>query len=88
MVKIRLKRMGCKKNPVYRIVVVDGRDKRETRAIEELGHYNPKRKEMKLNKESALEWIKKGAQPTETAQYLINNCDDNGNLVRKAEAVA
>lgn len=87
MVKIRLKRLGYKKNPSYRIVVIDSRDKREGAPIEELGHYNPKTKEMKLNKESALNWIKKGAQATETVQYLIKNCDDNGALVynKKAE---
>lgn len=83
MVKIRLKRMGYKKNPIFRIVVIDVRSKREGAPIEELGHYNPKRKEMKLNKESALEWIKKGAQPTETVQYLINNCNKEGGLTVK-----
>lgn len=87
MVKIRLKRLGYKKNPTYRIVVIDSRDKREGAPIEELGHYNPKTKEMKLNKESALNWIQKGAQATETVQYLIKNCDENGMLVynKKAE---
>lgn len=86
MVKIRLKRMGYKKNPIFRIVVIDVRSKREGAPIEELGHYNPKRKEMKLNKESALEWIKKGAQPTETVQYLINNCNSEGGLTVKEKA--
>ena len=81
MVKIRLKRLGYKKNPTYRVVVIDSRDKREGAPIEELGHYNPKTKEMKLNKESALNWIKKGAQATETVQYLIKNCDENGALI-------
>ncbi len=81
VVKIRLKRLGYKKNPTYRIVVIDSRDKREGAPIEELGHYNPKTKEMKLNKESAENWIKKGAQATETVQYLIKNCDENGALV-------
>ena len=83
MVKIRLKRLGYKKNPVFRIVVINSTEKREGRPIAELGFYNPKRKEMKLDKESALDWIKKGAQPTETVKYLINNCDENGYLVRK-----
>lgn len=81
MVKIRLKRLGYKKNPTYRVVVIDSRCKREGAPIEELGHYNPKTKEMKLNKESALNWIKKGAQVSETVQYLIKNCDENGALV-------
>ena len=80
MVKIRLRRMGMKRTPHYRVVVINSREKREGRPIEELGFYNPKTKEMKLNKEAALEWIKKGAQPTETVQYLINNCNDDGSL--------
>ncbi|MEI8378179.1 MAG: 30S ribosomal protein S16 [bacterium] len=86
MVKIRLKRMGYKRNPIFRIVVIDVRSKREGAPIQELGHYNPKRKEMKLNKEAALEWIQKGAQPTETVQYLINNCNEEGGLVVKEKA--
>lgn len=81
MVKIRLKRLGYKKNPTYRIVVIDSRSKREGAPIEELGFYNPKTKEMKLNKESAENWVKKGAQTSETVAYLIKNCDENGNLV-------
>ncbi len=81
MVKIRLKRLGYKKNPTYRIVVIDSRSKREGAPIEELGYYNPKTKEMKLNKESAENWVKKGAQATETVAYLIKNCDENGALV-------
>ena len=87
MVKIRLKRLGYKKNPTFRIVVIDSRSKREGAPIEELGHYNPKTKEMKLNKESAQNWIQKGAQASETVQYLIRNCDENGSLIynKKAE---
>lgn len=83
MVKIRLKRMGYKKNPVYRIVVLNSTTKREAAPIEQLGHYNPKTKEMKLDKASALEWIKKGAQPTETVKYLIDNADAEGKLIYK-----
>ena len=81
MVKIRLKRLGYKKNPTYRIIAIDSREKREGAPIEELGHYNPKTKEMKLNKVSAENWLKKGAQATETVQYLIKNCDENGALI-------
>lgn len=83
MVKIRLKRLGSKRNPIYRIIVIDGREKREGRPIEELGFYNPRKKELRLAKEKATEWVKKGATPTETVQYLINNSDAEGNLVRK-----
>ena len=80
MVKIRLKRMGYKKNPVYRIVVLNSTTKREAAPIQQLGFYNPKTKEMQLDKQSALDWIKKGAQPTQTVQFLINNCNDEGKL--------
>ena len=80
MVKIRLKRFGYKKNPTYRIIVIDSRSKREGAPIEELGHYNPKTKEMKLNKTQAVAWIQKGAQATETVSYLIKNCNDDGTL--------
>jgi len=83
MVKIRLKRLGYKRNPIYRIIVIDSKEKREGRSLAELGFYNPKRKELKLDKTTANEWIQKGAQPTDTVKYLISNCDEAGNLVRK-----
>ena len=87
MLKIRLKRMGAKKNPSYRIIVINSTTKREGRPIEELGYYNPKTKEMKLNKESALSWVSKGAQPTDTVKYLIANCNDDGSLNYKKKEV-
>ncbi len=80
MVKIRLRRLGYKKNPVYRIVVLNSTTKRETAPIQHLGFYNPKTKEMKLDKKSALEWVAKGAQPTRTVQFLIDKCNDDGTL--------
>ena len=80
MVKIRLKRLGYKKNPTYRIVVLNSTTKREAAPIQQLGHYNPKTKEMQLDKQAALEWIKKGAQPTQTVKFLIDNCTDEGKL--------
>ena len=80
MLKIRLKRLGAKKNPTYRIIVINSTTKREGRPIQELGHYNPKTKVMKLDKASALDWISKGAQATETVAYLIKNCNDDGTL--------
>ena len=70
MVKIRLKRMGYKKNPFFRIVVIDIRSKREGAPIEELGYYNPKSKDLKLDNAKALEWVKKGIT---TAVNMINN---------------
>lgn len=80
MVKIRLKRLGYKKNPSYRIVVIDSRSKREGAPIEELGYYNPKTKEMKLNVERAKARLAQGAQATETVTYLINNSNQDGSL--------
>ena len=87
MLKIRLKRLGAKKSPSFRIIVINSTTKREGRPVEELGWYNPKTKEMKFNKESALDWISKGAQPTETVKYLIANCNDDGTLNYKKKEV-
>lgn len=88
MLKIRLKRLGAKKQPSYRIIVINSTTKREGRPIQELGHYNPKTKVMKLDKASALDWISKGAQPTETVAYLIKNCNNDGTLnYKKKETV-
>ena len=70
-VKIRLKRMGSKKNPFYRVVVADERAPRDGRFIEEVGYYDPLTKELKLDNEKAVEWIGKGAQPTDTARALL-----------------
>ena len=70
-VKIRLKRLGAKKNPFYRIVVADSRSPRDGGLIEELGYYNPMNKELKLDNEKAADWVKKGAQPTDTARALL-----------------
>ncbi|MCQ2744677.1 MAG: 30S ribosomal protein S16 [bacterium] len=88
MLKIRLKRLGAKKAPTYRVIVINSTTKREGRPVEELGYYNPKTKEMKLNKESAEAWVKKGAQPTDTVKYLMANCNADGSLnYKKKEAV-
>lgn len=80
MLKIRLKRLGAKKNPTYRVIVINSTTKREGRPIQELGHYNPKTKVMKLDLAAAQDWVKKGAQPTETVAYLIKNCNEDGTL--------
>ena len=71
MVKIRLSRKGKKHAPFYRIVVTDKRTKRDGKPIEEIGTYNPMTKELKLDKLKAEEWIKKGAQPSETVAILL-----------------
>ena len=73
MVKIRLKRLGMKKNPFYRIVVIDSRSARNGRAIEEIGYYNPVSEpvELKINDERAKYWLSTGAQPTDTTRALL-----------------
>lgn len=70
-VKIRLKRMGSKKNPFYRMVVADERAPRDGRYIEQLGYYNPFTKELKLDNDKAKQWLGNGAQPTDTARALL-----------------
>jgi small subunit ribosomal protein S16 len=81
MVRIRLKRLGRKHRPFYRIVVTDIRNRRDGAPLLELGYYNPISKQLKLDKKAALEWISKGAQPTDAAQRLINKADENGELI-------
>lgn len=73
MVKIRLRRMGAKKNPFYRIVVADSRSPRDGRFIEELGIYDPLADPavIKVDLEKAQAWIKNGAQPTDTVRGLL-----------------
>ncbi len=87
MLKIRLKRLGAKKAPIYRIIVINSTTKREGRPIQELGFYNPKSKEMKLDKATAESWISKGAQPTDTVAYLLKNCNEDGTLNYKKSDV-
>ena len=73
MVKIRLRRLGAKKAPFYRIVVADSRFPRDGRFIEEIGYYNPLTTpvEIKIDSERAQQWIKNGAQPTDTVRALL-----------------
>ena len=73
MVKIRLRRMGAKKNPFYRVVVADSRFPRDGRFIEEFCTYNPQTTpaELKVDAERAQAWIKTGAQPTDTVRSLL-----------------
>ena len=72
-VKIRLRRMGAKKAPFYRVVVADRRFPRDGRFIEEIGYYNPISNpvEIKIDAEKAQTWIKNGAQPTDTVKALL-----------------
>ncbi|MCC8098378.1 MAG: 30S ribosomal protein S16 [Eubacterium sp.] len=73
MVKIRLKRMGAKKSPFYRIVVADSRVPRGGKAIAELGYYDPTKHPavLKVDAEAAKDWLSKGAQPTDTVRALL-----------------
>jgi small subunit ribosomal protein S16 len=72
-VKIRLKRLGAKKAPFYRLVVADSRSPRDGRFIEEIGYYNPitEPAEIKIDEEKALKWLKNGAQPSDTVKNLF-----------------
>lgn len=72
-VKIRLNKMGAKKRPFYRVVVADSRAPRDGRFIEILGHYNPivEPIELEIDKEKAQDWLKKGAQPSDTVKRLF-----------------
>ena len=72
-VKIRLKRIGAKKAPFYRVVVADSRYPRDGRFIEEIGYYHPLTNpvDIKIDAEKAAKWISNGAQPTETVKSLL-----------------
>lgn len=80
--KIRLKRIGRKKQAAYRIVVVEESKARDTRVVDDLGAYNPRTDELLLDEARALEWLKKGAQPTDTARTLLSK---RGVLARFAQ---
>ncbi|MDI3280531.1 MAG: 30S ribosomal protein S16 [Bacillota bacterium] len=86
-VRIRLRRMGAKKQPFYRLVVADSRSPRDGRFIETIGHYNPlsEPSELKVDAEKALEWLMKGAQPSDTARALLKRAGvwDQFEAVRK-----
>lgn len=76
MVRIRLKRVGKKKQPSYRVVVADSRSPRDGRIIETLGHYNPLRNpsEVVIDSERAVYWLRRGAQPTDSVRNLLRIC--------------
>lgn len=80
--RIRLRRMGAKKQPFYRIVVADSRSPRDGRFIEEIGYYDPMKNpaEVNINEEKAVKWLKDGAQPSETVRALLNKAG----LIEKA----
>ncbi len=72
-VRIRLMRMGAKKRPFYRVVVVDSRSPRDGKFIERVGYYNPLKDpaEIKLDEEKVRKWLERGAQPTETVMHIL-----------------
>lgn len=74
-VKIRLKRMGSKKNPFYRVVVADSRSPRDGRFIEQLGYYSPLTDPvtLKLDDDKVFDWLQKGAQPSDTVRTLLSS---------------
>ena len=76
-VKIRLKRLGAKKTPFYRVVVADERSPRDGKFIEEIGYYNPLTDpvDIKIDAEKATKWLGNGAQPTETVRSLLKKSD-------------
>ncbi|MBO4327288.1 MAG: 30S ribosomal protein S16 [Clostridia bacterium] len=79
MLKIRLRRIGAKKAPFYRVVVAESHYARDGRFIEEIGTYNPlvEPAEIKIDLEKADEWMKKGAQPTDTVKVLLKKAQEN-----------
>ncbi|NLJ86082.1 MAG: 30S ribosomal protein S16 [Firmicutes bacterium] len=72
-VRIRLRRMGAKKRPFYRLVVADSRTARNGRFIDILGYYDPLEEPVKIvvDEDKAIDWLQKGAQPSDTARYLL-----------------
>ena len=70
-VKMRLRRMGAKKAPTYRVIVADSRSPRDGRFIEEIGHFDPRSDELKIDADKAKTWLSNGAQPTDTVKALL-----------------
>jgi len=89
-VKIRLRRMGAKHQPSYRIVVADSRSPRDGRYIDQVGFYNPLTNPatLKVDTEKAVDWLRKGAQPTETVAILLKKFNIEPRAVRTGEAPA
>ena len=81
MVKLRLKRMGAKKVPFYRIVAADSRSRRDGRDIEMIGTYDPTKQPaiVNIDEEKAIEWLNKGAVPTDTVRNLLSK---NGTMAK------
>ncbi len=74
-VKMRLTRTGAKKAPTYRVIIADSRSPRDGRFIDEIGFFNPRTDEVKINAEKAQTWLKNGAQPTDTVRALLKKAN-------------
>ncbi len=83
MIKLRLKRLGKKREASYRIVVAPSTSRRDGRPIAEVGFYNPRKDEVRLDEAAIADWLKKGAQPTDTVRSLLAKA----NLVEPAKRV-
>ena len=71
MLKLRLKKIGRKRQPSYRIIIIPNTSRRDGKAIDEVGYYNPITKEVSFNSEKIIEWLKNGVQPTDTVKRLL-----------------
>ena len=89
-VRIRLSRVGATKQPTYRVVVMDGRSARDSRAIENLGHYNPRTDpvEFVVDVEKVKKWLAQGASPSDTVSRLLQNAGIIPKVERKAVPAA
>ena len=91
-VRIRLTRVGATKQPTYRVVVADSRSARDSRAIEIIGHYNPRTEpiELSIDADKAQSWLAKGAQPSDTVLRLMRTAgiDDSSASISTAHSVA
>jgi small subunit ribosomal protein S16 len=88
-VKMRLRRMGAKHQPSYRIVVADSRSPRDGRYIDQVGFYNPLTNPatITMNQDKAIDWLRKGAQPTETVEILLKKFDIDPPTVRRGGSI-
>jgi len=85
LVKIRLTRLGARNNPVYRVVAIHSQRARDSQYLEPLGHYDPRRKILKLNLERVDYWLSKGAQPSNTVNRLIKRYRKTNPVPQPAE---
>jgi small subunit ribosomal protein S16 len=86
MIKIRLKRFGKKRAASYRIVAINSRDRRDGRPLAELGYYNPISDEVSLKTEEILQWLKTGAQPSDTVRRILQKANVIENVPEQVKA--